>query len=138
MKKVRFILEFPPECSDKPLTYHLVKDYDLKVNILRGTITAGKEGKLLIEVEAEEDNIEKGLKFLTGQGVEIKPISQQVVVDEEKCIHCGACTAVCFSGALDLDRNEWKLVFEPEKCVACELCVTACPLRLINVGFNQG
>jgi len=136
MKKVRFILEFPPECSDKPLTYHLVKDYDLKVNILRGTITAGKKGKLLIEVEAKEDNIERGLKFLTGQGVEIKPISQQVVVDEERCIHCGACTAVCFSGALDLDRNEWKLVFEPEKCVACELCVTACPLRLINIGFN--
>lgn len=97
MKKVRFIWEFPPECSDKPLTYHLVKDYDLRINILRGTITAGKEGKLLVEVEADEKNIEQGLDFLRGEGIRIKLMSQQVVLDKEQCVHCGACTAVCFS-----------------------------------------
>lgn len=136
MKKVRVILEYPPECSDKPLTYHLVKDFDLRINILRGTITAGKEGKLLVEVESEEENIERGLDFLRGEGVGIKLMSQQVVLEEEKCIHCGACTAVCFSGALQMNRQDWKLLFEPEKCLACELCVAACPLQLINVGFN--
>lgn len=136
MKKVRFIWEFPPECSDKPLTYHLVKDYDLRINILRGTITAGKEGKLLVEVEADEENIEQGLDFLRGEGIRIKLMSQQVVLDKEQCVHCGACTAVCFSGALTMDRQDWKLLFEPDKCLACELCVAACPLQLITVGFN--
>ncbi len=136
MKKVRFIWEFPPECSDKPLTYHLVKDYDLRINILRGTITAGKEGKLLVEVEADEKNIEQGLDFLRGEGIRIKLMSQQVVLDKEQCVHCGACTAVCFSGALTMDRQDWKLLFEPDKCLACELCVAACPLQLITVGFN--
>ncbi|MGI6554993.1 MAG: NIL domain-containing protein [Bacillota bacterium] len=136
MKKMRFILEFPPECSDKPFTYHLVKDYDLRINILRGTITAGKEGKLLVEVEAEEENIQNGLDFLSREGISIKPMSQQVVLDQEKCIHCGACTGVCFSGALRMDPGEWKLLFEPEKCLACELCAAACPLQLIAVGFD--
>lgn len=136
MKKVRLILEFPPETSDKPFTYHLVKDYDLRINILRGTITAGKEGKLLVEVEAEEENIEQGLAFLRDEGISIKLMSQQVVLDKDKCVHCGACTAVCFSGALAMDQQEWKLLFEPEKCLACELCVAACPLQLITVGFN--
>ena len=136
MKKVRFILEFPPECSDKPFTYHLIKDYDIRVNILRGTINAGKEGKLLVELEAEEPNLHQGLEFLAEEGIQLKPISQQVTLEEEQCIHCGACTAVCFSGALNMDRGDWKLLFEPEKCVACELCVAACPLKLISVGFN--
>ncbi|HBT20613.1 MAG TPA: hypothetical protein DEA47_04535 [Peptococcaceae bacterium] len=137
MKRVRYILEFPPETSGKPLTYHLVKDYDLKVNILRGVITAGKEGRLLIELEAEEENIDKGIRFLEEQGVTLKPLSQQIFVDLDRCVHCGACTAVCFSGALSLDRETWKLSFDPEKCVACELCVSACPLQLINVAFNS-
>lgn len=137
MKKVRVILEYPPEVSDKPLIYHLVKDYDLRINILRGTITAGKEGKLLVEVEAEEENLEKGLEFLRREGnINIKLMSQQVVLEEDKCVHCGACTAVCFSGALQMDRKDWKLLFDPEKCLACELCVAACPLQLITVGFN--
>lgn len=136
MEKKRFVLEFPPECSDKPVTYHLIKDFDLKVNILRGTITAGKEGKLLIEIEAEADNIEKALVFLREEGLGTKSISQQVFVDEEKCVHCGACTAVCFSGALKMNRENWKLELDPENCVACDLCVPACPLNLITVGFE--
>jgi len=136
MKKVRFVLEYPPECSDKPVMYHLIRDYDLRINILRGTINAGKEGKLLVEVDGEEDNIQKGMDFLTGENIRIKLMSQQVRLDQDKCIHCGACTAVCFSGALQMNRQDWNLLFDPEKCVACELCVGACPLQLINVGFN--
>ena len=136
MKTVRFILEFPPECSDKPLTYCLVKDYDLRINILRGTITAGKESKLLVEIKAEEKNIRRGLDFLRGEGIRIKPMSRQVVLDMEKCVHCGACTAVCFSGALTMEHKDWKLSFDPGKCLACELCVAVCPLQLITMGFN--
>lgn len=136
MTKVRFVLEYPPECSDKPLMYHLVKDFDLRINILRGTINAGNEGKLLVEVEGEENNIEQGMDFLRSENIRIKLMSQQVAFQQEKCIDCGACTAVCFSGALKMNQPDWKLQFEPEKCVACELCVAACPLRLITVGFN--
>ena len=135
MKTVRFILEFPPECSGKPLTYHLVKDYDIKINILRGTISAGKEGKLLVEFEAGVVILDKGLKFLQVQGIRLVPIGQQVFLEKEKCIHCGACTAVCFTGALILSQTDWKLIFEPDKCVARRLCAEACPLKLITVSF---
>jgi ferredoxin len=136
MKKVRFVLEYPPQCSEKPLMYHLIKDFDLRTNILRGTINAGKEGKLLVEVEGEEANIDKGMDFLRRENIRIKLMSQQIRLKDEECIHCGACTGVCFSGALKMDTDDWKLLFDPEKCVACELCVPACPLQLIHVGFN--
>ena len=66
----------------------------------------------------------------------IIPLNQQITVDQDRCIHCGACTAICLSGALSLDRDNWQLVFDSEKCVMCGLCVPACPLRLIRAEFK--
>ncbi len=133
--KERFILRFPPACSEKPITYYLIKDYDVKVNILRAEITPGKEGRLLIEVEGEEDNLKQGLDYLKNELVSAYPLSREITIKEQECVHCGLCTAVCFSGALEMDRERWELTFNPERCVACELCIKACPLRLINLHF---
>ncbi len=55
---------------------------------------------------------------------------------EDKCIDCGNCTAVCFAGALTMDKTTWKLNFDKEKCVVCELCIIACPLKLFNIDFS--
>ena len=52
------------------------------------------------------------------------------------CIHCGSCTAVCFSGALTMSRATNEMVFNPEKCVVCELCLKACPLRLFSIDIE--
>lgn len=134
--KRRFTIKFPPESTKIPLTYHLIKDYNLMVNILRAAITGEQEGRLLIEVEAEPDDLEQGLAFLKSHNVTIIPLDQQIRVDTSRCIHCGACTAVCFSGALALDREKWELAFDHEKCVMCGLCVTACPLRIIRAEFK--
>jgi ferredoxin len=133
--KERFVLNFPPKSSEKPITYYLVKDFDFKVNILRAEITAGKEGRLLIEVETEEENLKRGLEYLKKEMVQIFPLSREISINKEECVHCGLCTAVCFSGALEMDRRSWELEFSPDKCVACELCIKACPLRLINLHF---
>jgi L-aspartate semialdehyde sulfurtransferase ferredoxin len=42
MIKKRFILNFPPDSGDKPLSYHLVKDYDIRINILKAEVFPGK------------------------------------------------------------------------------------------------
>lgn len=136
MIKRRFTMKFPSSTTKKPLTYHLIKDYDLKVNILRAAITEGQEGRLLMEVEADKEDLEKGLDFLEKEGVTIIPLDQQMRWDKDKCIHCGSCTAVCFSGALHVDRNTWEVLLDSEKCVACGLCVSACPLKIISVEFR--
>ena len=134
--KRRFTIKFGANTANKPLTYHLIKDFDLKVNILRAAINEGQEGRLLLEVEAEAENLEKGLDFLKAEGVTIIPQEQQTLIDLERCIHCGACTAVCFSGALTMNRETWELNLDSEKCIACGLCVTACPLKIITVEFK--
>ena len=134
--KRRFTIKFPPESAKIPLTYHLIKDYDFMVNILRATISGEHEGRLLMEVEAEPDKLEQGLDFLKSHNITIIPLDQQIILDKDRCIHCGACTAVCFSGALSLDRENWELLFDSEKCVMCGQCVTACPLRIIRAEFK--
>ena len=132
----RFTIKFPPASTNIPLTYHLIRDYDFMVNILRASISGDQEGRLLIEVEAQPDKLEQGLEFLKSHNVTIIPLDQQIRIEPERCVHCGACTAVCFSGALSLDRSAWEMVFDSEKCVMCGLCVTACPLRIIRAEFK--
>jgi len=34
MSAKKIVLRFPPQIVDKPWLYHLVKDYDLMVNVL--------------------------------------------------------------------------------------------------------
>lgn len=135
LRKTRVTLRFPPEVTEKPITYHLVKDFGLKVNILRAKIVPDEEGKLLMEIEAPEEDLEKALEFVRAEGVDVQPLSRQVVWDEQRCIHCGACTAVCGPGALSIDRQTWLLTFDSERCVACEMCVSACPVKVMRVTF---
>ncbi len=62
-----------------------------------------------------------------------------VLIDQEKCIGCGACAQACPYGAPVLDTNLRKM----QKCDGCwsristgrgPLCVEACPVRALEFG----
>lgn len=133
MKKVKVLFYYPAKEIAKPITYHLIKDYDLEINILHADISLNKVGKLILDIRGEEKNIEDGLKFVQELGINYKLFNKSIIWKEESCIHCGACTAVCPSGALWMDKNDWSLTFDREKCLVCELCVKACPLKVMSV-----
>jgi ferredoxin len=133
MLKKGLVLRFPPEIVDQPIVYRLVKDYNLVFNILKAMITPGKEGIMILELSGDRENLEKGLKFLKDVGVDVKTIAQQVAKNEEVCIHCGACTAVCPTGALFVDRQTFQVIYDPEKCTACGFCVSACITKAMEV-----
>ncbi|HHV44842.1 MAG TPA: 4Fe-4S binding protein [Firmicutes bacterium] len=133
MSKVRVWLSFPPGLVDKPLTYRLVKDYDLSINILRAKVTPNEEGRLLVEIEnSTENQVQAGLDYLKSQGVRVELIGTGILVHFDQCVHCGACTAVCASGALRLDPESARLHFDEAKCIECELCIDACPVACIE------
>ncbi|MFZ8832058.1 MAG: NIL domain-containing protein [Thermodesulfobacteriaceae bacterium] len=133
MLKKGLVLRFPPEIVDQPIVYRLARDFNLVFNILKAMITPGKEGIMILELSGDMENLEKGLKFLTDVGVEVKPIAQQVAKNEEVCIHCGACTAVCPTGALFVDRQTFQVIYNPEKCTACGFCVSACITKAMEI-----
>jgi len=126
-------LKFPPEIVDKPIVYKLVKDFDLVFNILKATITPGKEGIMIMELEGTPEKVNKGLEYLREIGVEVSSLEQKIIKNEELCIHCGSCTAVCPTQALYVDRDSFKVIFDPQKCTACEFCVAVCITKAMEV-----
>jgi L-aspartate semialdehyde sulfurtransferase ferredoxin len=135
MKK-RIILRFKKSTINKPIVYRLIKDYDLAFNILRANVSPRAESMLVMEIEGTDENFAKGLEYLKSWDIDIEPIEQDINRDEEKCVHCGLCTSVCATEALDIDRQTMRVLFDYEKCVACELCVKVCPVKAMNVFFT--
>lgn len=133
----KVILSFPVDATDRSLTYDLVKQFDIRINILKAEIQAGKSGSLLVELEAEEELLAKGIAYLTDNGVTVSPVSSKVSYNADLCINCGNCVSACFSHALTIGAPDWKLHFNPEKCIACKLCLKSCPLKLFQIEFAE-
>jgi len=129
------VLHFPITIAGQPIVYRLVKDFDLIFNILKASITPGEEGFLVLELIGKRKDYDDGIEYLTDLGVKIQPLSQDIVRDEDKCIHCGLCVAICPSGALYMEPETMRVLFDDSKCVACEMCVKSCPTRAIKVYF---
>ncbi len=134
MKK-KVALVFPQELVSKPITYKLIKNHNLVINILKAKIVPYKEGKLDIEISGEKDNLNRGINYLIGLGVKVKPLAQQIKWDKDKCVCCTACVALCPVGAFEVEREERTVNFSEEKCIICGICAPACPYKAIEILF---
>lgn len=131
------LLRFPREIVDKPIVTNLVRTYDLSFNILKAQIYPRKEGLMVMELRGNRKDYERGIQYLRDIGVIIESIAQGIRRDDERCYQCGACTAVCPTGALHIQRPEMVVLFDSERCSACELCVKACPSRAMIVTLDR-
>ena len=127
------ILRFPKTIVRNPIVCNLTRDFDLIFNILNATILPRKEGVMVLELSGSRKNFKEGVQYLKAQGVYVQNASQEIRRDNKKCTDCGACTAVCPTGALAVQRPLMKVVFDQKKCSICELCVPACPPRAMEV-----
>ena len=126
------ILRFPKTEVEKPIVCYLVKDYDLTFNILNAAVLPRKEGIMVLELTGTRKNFKDGVQYLKNQGIHVESASQEIKRIKRKCTHCGACTAVCPTGALFIERPEMIVDFDQKKCSVCELCVPACPTRAME------
>ncbi|MFO7970279.1 MAG: NIL domain-containing protein [Desulfobacterales bacterium] len=126
------ILRFPATEVEKPIVCNLVKDYGLIFNILNAAVLPRKEGVMVMELSGTRKNFKDGVQYLRNQGVQVENASQEIKRVKKKCTHCGACTAVCPTKALYIQRPEMTVQFDQKKCSVCELCVPACPTRAIE------
>jgi len=135
MKKRKLVLSFPEKIVTRPITYKLVKEFDLEFSILRAEITPDVEGKMLIELKGTDDQIGKAIEYLENTGVTIQEAAKDITIDKNSCVDCGECTSVCITQALSLDNKTGKLIFNKDKCILCELCLDCCPVRAIRVNM---
>lgn len=134
MPSRRIVLRFDASIVDKPVIYRLVKDYDLVFNILKANVSPQMQGTLVMELSG--DRFQEGLDYLSASGVMVEPLGEQIVRNLDKCTSCGACTAICPTGALYLNRPSMEVAFKDELCVVCQLCTRACPLKAMEVRFS--
>ena len=135
MYSKKVVIRYTATNVDQPIICQLVKKHDLDFNILKAQILPRREGVIVVELSGSKENFDKGIRFLKEKGLKVEPVSKNVSQNNDKCVHCGACTAFCPTDALYLDRQSMKVLFDAEKCNGCELCVLACPPRAMEVNI---
>ena len=135
MTSKRIVLHFPHRLVDQPIVYKLVKDYDLRFNILKAYVTPKEEGLMVLELSGEDANFQNGMKYLESSGVKIQPLSEDIVRNSAKCTDCGMCVPICPANAFVIDPQTRKVIFLEDKCIACEICIKICPTHAMEVNF---
>jgi L-aspartate semialdehyde sulfurtransferase ferredoxin len=79
MARMRARLTFPARLVQEPILYRLVKDFDILINIRRADVKA-EWGWVMLEMEAQDATLERGVKWLKEQGVQVDPIERDVIV----------------------------------------------------------
>lgn len=136
-KSIKVRLKFDEVSASKPMIYYFAKDFGIVFSILQADVRPGLGGRTILEMTGEEEELERSLAFAESQGVDVKILSKAVVWNNETCVHCGACTAVCQSKALSLDPVSAELSFNNATCIVCEMCISACPTSSIRIDLYE-
>ena len=131
------LMLFFPRCEcEKPIIYHLVKDYNLVVNVFRAKVTPEEEGYLVLDVTGIEEDIERALAFVKTFNVSINYSGKGVTRDENSCTHCGHCITHCPTSALRIDDKTTRVVIYSEAdCIECMACIRVCPFDALASAF---
>lgn len=73
MAKRRVMFTFPPDLIKEPIIYNLGHKFRVVTNIRRADVSENK-GWVVLELEGEEQDIEKGLAWVVGKGVRVDPV----------------------------------------------------------------
>ena len=132
----KLMLFFPRWESETPIIYHLVKDYNLVVNVYRARITPEEEGYLVLDVTGTQDEIRQGLEFVNTFDVTVNDTDKGVTRDNDRCTHCGHCVAHCPTGALRIGNETTReVVYKEADCIECLACIRVCPFAACTSAF---
>ncbi|MEW5914629.1 MAG: NIL domain-containing protein [Thermodesulfobacteriota bacterium] len=135
MAKKKLVLSFPPRLIQEPVTYNLIRQFDLQVNILRATVHPRERGRMVVELVGNKKSLDQGLAYLEEQGVQVDTLVQEMRHYDERCVNCTACTAVCPTDALTVNPQTRELVFDASQCIMCESCIPACSYGAMESQF---
>ncbi|MDA8084961.1 MAG: NIL domain-containing protein [Nitrospiraceae bacterium] len=77
MKK-RVKLTFPQQLIKEPVIFQMAKQYNIMPNIRRARVTE-TVGEMILELEGEEADLEKGVRWLKEKGIEVEMAEGDIV-----------------------------------------------------------
>lgn len=125
---VRALLRFSADQVPEPLTSQVILSEGVEMNILSAQVDE-RGGEILIEFSDKDTS--KIVEAFRKRGVEAR-VDKFIEVDEEKCVHCGACYSLCPVDAIKIEED-FSVVFDEGQCVRCEACLDACPMAAISL-----
>ena len=78
MVKMKAKFTFPTDLVTEPVIYGLGKNFDVVTNIRRADVTE-TQGWVILELEGEEEQITRGLAWVSETGVRVDPIVGDIV-----------------------------------------------------------
>ena len=111
----------------------LVSEFDLVPNILKAQIEGDGSGIMIVSINAPEEVIQKCIDRLNSLGFIASKMDVHILHDDERCWSCGACTSVCPTKTIYLDKDTYEFRAHPDTCIACGSCLDACPVRALSL-----
>jgi hypothetical protein len=78
MAKQRVKFTFPQDLITLPVIYELGKEFSLVTNIRRADVSEDR-GWVILELDGELQEIERGLDWVASQGVRVDPVQGDIV-----------------------------------------------------------
>ena len=78
MAKQRVKFTFPQELITLPIIYELGKNFSLVTNIRRADVTEDR-GWVVLELDGDLPEIERGIEWVTAKGVRVDPVEGDIV-----------------------------------------------------------
>lgn len=78
MESRRVKFTFVEELIKEPVIWKLGRDFEIITNIRRADVTDAR-GWVILELDGEREEIDRGLEWVEAQGVRIDPISEDIV-----------------------------------------------------------
>jgi hypothetical protein len=78
MAKHRTKFTFPEDMITVPIIYELGKQFKIVTNIRRAEVVEDR-GWVILELEGEMPEIERGLEWVASQGVRVDPVQGDIV-----------------------------------------------------------
>lgn len=78
MAKKQVLFTFPQKLIKEPIIYDLGRKFNIVTNIRRADVTENK-GWVVLELEGDENDIERGLTWVISAGVMVDPVIGNIV-----------------------------------------------------------
>lgn len=76
--KARIKLTFPQDLIKEAVIFIMAKKYDVMPNIRRARVTE-TIGEMVLELEGEDENVEKGIESLRQQGIDVELVEGDIL-----------------------------------------------------------
>ncbi|OPX73763.1 MAG: Ferredoxin [Methanoregulaceae archaeon PtaB.Bin152] len=125
---MKLLVTFSRKEGKKPIIAQVVRDTGVLVNVERAIIDSS-EGEALIDIPDESCRVVKDK--LADLGASVRILEEEISLDENECVDCGACISICPQEVFSFDE-EFRLRVDAKRCVLCGRCIEICPHRALS------